>query len=131
MREIKFRAWDKRNTIMRTWEYMGTLDYHQPFSLFTDSNYDWQQYTGLKDKNGKEIYEGDIVSDPNRTDTPHAKMPAHKYWVVEYKAPKFVMSGWNGSVAVSPELREYGLEIIGNVYENPNLTEVEGEEQSK
>jgi len=56
MREIKFRAWDK--------------DLHKMYNKWTvipddDRSHILMQYTGLKDKNGKEIYEGDIVKHKN------------------------------------------------------------------
>ena len=105
MREIKFRAWLselKHITFSHTLKQLIT--WAGPEN--TDSVI-WMQYTGLKDKNGKEIYEGDIAILPDRW----PKFP------VRYIDGMFCLEG------TSWPLHEYykECEIIGNIYENPEL----------
>jgi uncharacterized phage protein (TIGR01671 family) len=77
----------------------------------------YMQYTGLKDTNGKEIYEGDIVRSGNG-----------RLWQVKFGLYNIVTSshsfnGWHieGDGAIVPFARSATDEIIGNVYENPHL----------
>lgn len=107
-REIKFRAWDKEIKVMRDWNYLQTIP---QTALWTASDLDLMQYTGLLDKNGKEIFEGDIVRfEDTITD------------VVEWSDR---LASWytkNGaSLGAEMGLTDRNPEVIGNIYENPNL----------
>lgn len=109
MREIKFRAWDKACDVMLIPEDPNRWVMHGNGCSAIDGvwatvDLELMQYTGLKDKNGVEIYEGDILG------------RAHQ--VVYFDDGKFCMMGgeeW-GWIDTS-------LEVIGNIYENPELLE--------
>lgn len=114
MREIKFKAWSKTDKYMTAPMSLSFL-WEQASGTLTGSpiDYDWLQYTGLKDKNNQEIYGGDIL----RTSDPLGR---ECIGVISWEESTFWIKTKTGSLHLSIE--EY-LEVIGNIYENPELLE--------
>lgn len=118
MRELKFRAWSEET------HALYSSDDIREFPLEEVRNGDvwtFEQYTGLKDKNGKEIYEADIVRwsfkvDRNSEITYTADVVKWESYVEE-EWPYSTISGFT-----LPE-SEDGYEVIGNIHENPELVE--------
>lgn len=113
MREIKFRAWNKVDAKM----------YHSNFEVTADGRirtygiYEkviLMQYTGLKDKNAKEIYEGDIVIG--------LTLPCSDSYVCQWdnEGATFVFYDKETDIYLG-EAAFKELTVIGNIYENPEL----------
>lgn len=95
MRSIRFRAWDNHEK---------KIIYFPLSDVGNFVGYEVMQYTGLKDKNGKEIYEGDIIDDQGN-------------------ALRYAVS-WDDAGAGWKYIREAYMancEVIGNVHQNPEL----------
>lgn len=119
-REIKFRAWCKNRHMIILWEQINE-DWTRPGEyldrVLNDSeSYIPMQYTGRKDKNDREIYEGDVIEvhswrrgvEPKRN-------------VVEWINSGLFMRRTDPSVSGYAELSNQRVEVIGNIYENPEL----------
>lgn len=126
MREIKFRAWDKENEEMYD---VAMIDVETGEVAYTDhptgynadallEQVELMQYTGLKDKNGKEIYEGDICN--CREYECFGKVE----WNNEEAGFYFCVVVEGGGFE-EEHLYDYidELEVIGNIHENPELLE--------
>lgn len=122
-RSIKFRAWDKEEKKMFPNEKRVLLVKRNFGEVWNENdNLVWMQFTGLLDKNGKEIYEGDIFPCLYAFDgcTDHVM-------VVEYNEPRAgFFPRWDYSKCHQKGVQKTmhdlsSLEIIGNIYENPEL----------
>lgn len=122
MREFKFRAWDTEKQEMATVNFIGLNDYE--VGMEDEECRRWRatypyvcrlmQYTNLKDKNGKEIYEGDILK--VKLDDGDANLYV-KYVKGEYRV---VNEGkWEDSLYAYMYFGD--VEIVGNIYENKDL----------
>ena len=117
-RQIKFRFWNPVDMEMLAdvAGYDGA-DINDMFLSLNDDDYVVMQYTGLKDKNGNPIFEGDIVQWIHLT---HGKIQSE----VKYQAGCFChFPNWSGASWGNLNRVVQSCEVIGNIYENPELLE--------
>lgn len=118
MREIKFRAWDKKLKMWHEWGLdikpgVGAYFIGPPHSELIHC-----QFTGLHDKNGKEIYEGDVVRAVSRNHPRQEVIGEVTYDDGEYQV-ETDDDYWPVASVVVLE----NFEVIGNIHDNPSLLE--------
>lgn len=126
MREIKFRAWDKKRNKMfdsysvnNNGEFCVDTDYTNTCECKGGENLIQLQFTGLKDKNEKDIYEGDIIQAETYTGF-YKGIIVFGNGCFSLKITETKDVGYD--VGQTPLLDAFEkLEIIGNIYENPEL----------
>ncbi len=129
MREIKFRVWDKKKKVMDAAEEISFVSSHDEYgdegglpysvkifdgkyySILPPDSFELMQFTGLRDKSGKEIYEGDIIN----TAFAHDKQVV---WFDKNTATFFLYASAGKTIPLN---RSRPLEVLGNIYERPDL----------
>ena len=133
MRDIKFRAWDKDKKRMVKVKSIHFMDLEScivvnPFEFISLEHVEIMQYTGLKDKNGVEIYDGDIVQACSQG----VKGNFEVKWRQEGSPGWVLFPAWQSSQmwhlhAIETEKGKYqdSVTVIGNRFENPELLKEE------
>lgn len=135
-REIKFRAWNKKDKVMvdvaainfgpsGLWSLIEDAD---DAELQLADSYELMQYTGLHDKNGRSIYEGDILRVTTGEDG--ESYVAIVKWFGDEDYPAFDLEGipaaWNYDANALATIFQEGVEtceVIGNIFEDKQLLE--------
>jgi len=111
-RVIKFRVFDG------TGMYFGGFSIHATGKFIDESwyheegqEYPVMQFTGLRDKNGAEMYESDIIEDAD----------SGSLWVVKFDDRGSFVASFAGDMDLSVMLDDYNFKVIGNLYKNPEL----------
>ena len=128
MREIKFRAWDKEGDCFVNHTLFLTIGGEEPISgmtLIDEDLFVLQQYTGLKDKNEKEIYEGDLLLSAFCRDKEN---PVEVSWgdknngwnvnhlvITRLRNPRWGIR--NGQEGPLLKIHQQSYEVVGNIFE--------------
>lgn len=127
-REIKFRVWDKKNKKYRELVVYdvanGKVVVRFPIETLLKGDYILEQYTGLKDINGKEIYEGDTIEVFSTDEYVMGFEGIYRVYFdnswLSYQMYKVQSSYSSITETFEPEMST-NIEVIGNIHENPEL----------
>ena len=111
MREYKFRAWDNYHQEMINWEQYKTELVSDDFINHGKGPLTIMQYTGIKDINGKEVYEGDVYS----------LRDGSRNYIVVWHDTSLIGNQIGTSSYAGLTYWQDGIEVLGNVFENPEL----------
>lgn len=122
-RPLKFRAWDFQRKVMYWWAIPEKEGGHTTTDQFLGGDVAIMQFTGLHDRRGKEIYEGDVVKPPyklfdeyrfTKGKSPRMKKEGRHQFIVRFHCAAF-----EPFVGTFPDPAKW--EILGNIYEQPDL----------
>ena len=129
MREIKFRAWDKKCIeVYGTGMSYGEHEYFDDMLAFRFNHFEsdnpseiiYEQFTGLCDKNGREVYEGDIcnVLSPDGLNTHSVVVFVDGCFELHFISPVVIRGAYNDRDYLKCHTVNHAVEVIGNIHEN-------------
>jgi uncharacterized phage protein (TIGR01671 family) len=118
MREIKFRIWNAQGQCMHQWPELVEKNKIHLLNA-KNPNYIVMQFTGLKDKNGIEIYEGDILN-AYHSEFEESIVADVRFENATFTIGKYWKDGAHDWTSME-QYEQFDLEVIGNIHENPEL----------
>lgn len=128
MKEIKFRVWNKLTNKMYSHKKLEEMlvnltknDFIAGIFLPLNSDNEIMQYTGLNDKNGNEIYEGDILKGTTKGNSDEILAITYVKWDRGQFDLFTEMTSDSWEDALFNYMQFFDVEVMGNIYENPEL----------